>query len=139
MLAFTGHAQIEVAGGELLGEQDDLAGVHFDVADDLEDGFEDGGVTPGAGGLGVDDFEQALGRNGGDDAAGFVERGVEAGAGGGGIGCGRQREFLVALADVGLVVDAVENPLAHVAFEMQEKVGDGVFVIAAALPLLVVG
>ncbi len=27
----------------MLGEQDDLAGVHVDVGYDLEDGFEDGG------------------------------------------------------------------------------------------------
>jgi len=33
----------------------------------------------------------------------------------------------------------VEDPLAHIAFEMQEEVGDGVFVVAVAMELLVVG
>ena len=46
----------------LLGEQDDLAGVVVEVADDLVDGDEDGGVTPGTGGLRVDDFGEACGR-----------------------------------------------------------------------------
>lgn len=29
----------------MLGEEDDLAGVELDVADDLEDGFEEGDVA----------------------------------------------------------------------------------------------
>jgi len=100
----------------LFGQQDDLAGVHFHVADDFEDGFEDGGVTPGAVGLGVDDDEQPCRIEGSDDAGGLVDGGIETGArfaGGNGDG---ERKFCVTLADVGLVVDAVEEPLAHVAF-----------------------
>ena len=54
--------------------------------------------------------------------------------------CGRdgrlQREFLVARAHVGLFGDAVQNPLAHIAFKMQQQVGDGVLVITAAVPEL---
>ncbi len=123
----------------MFGEEDDLAGVHFDVADDLADGFEDGGVTGDAGGLRVDDDEEAIGRKGGDDAGGFVEGGVEAGAGFGGSDGQGEGEFVVALADVGLVVDAVKDPLTQVAFEMQEKVGDGVLVVAAAVSELVIG
>jgi hypothetical protein len=138
-LALAGHAEVEVGGGQLLGEQDDLAGVHFYVADDFEDGFEDGGVAPGAGGLRVDDGEQAVGGEGGDDAGGFVERGVEAGGCVGGVGGRGEGELLVALADVGLVGNAVEDPLAHVAFEVQEKVSDGVLVVAVAMPGLVFG
>jgi len=113
--------------------------VHFYVADDLEDGFEDGSVAPGTGRLGVDDDEQAVGWEGGDDAGGFVEGDIEAGAGFGGVSGGGEGELFVALADVGLVGDAVEDPLAHVAFEVEEKVGDGVFVVAAAMTLLVDG
>lgn len=123
----------------MLGEQDDLAGVEFDVADDLEDGIEDADVAGEAGGLRVDDGEQAVGRQGGEDADGFVEGGVEAGAGFGGRDGEGEGELGVALADVGLVVDAVENPLAQVAFEMQEEIGDGVLVVAAAMRDLVVG
>jgi hypothetical protein len=40
------------------------------------------------------------------------------------------------LPDVGLVVDAVQDPLADVAFEVQQQVGDGILVIAATVPEL---
>ncbi len=59
--------------------------------------------------------------------------GVEAGTGFGGGGGGSEGELGVALADVGLAVDAVENPLADVAVEMQEEIEDGVFVVATAV------
>ena len=87
-LSLAQHGEIEVAGGQLLGEQDDLAGVHLHVADDLEDGLDDGGVAPGAGVLGVDDDQQAVGREGRNDAGGFVEGAVEAGGCVGGVGGG---------------------------------------------------
>ena len=75
----------------------------------------------------------------GDDLAGFVECGGEAGEGGAGVDGRREGELVVAAADVGLIVDAVEDPLADVAFEMQEEIADGVFVRAAALPDLLLG
>ena len=100
--------------------------MHLDVADNFEDGFEDGGVAPGAGRLGIDNDQQAFGGDGRDHPAGFLERAVEAGGCVGRVGGGSEGELFVALADVGLVVDAMQNPLAQVAFEMQQQVGDGV-------------
>jgi hypothetical protein len=120
----------------LFGEEDDLAGVVLDVAGDFEDGFEDGGVAPGAGGLGVDGDEEAGGVEGGDDAGGVFERGVEVGAGFGGGGGGVEGELIVAAADVGLAVDAVQDPLAEVSGEVEQEIGDGVFVVAGAVPEL---
>lgn len=134
-----GDGEIEVGGGELLGEEDDLAGVVVEVANDFEDGFEDGGVAGEAGGLGVDDGEKAVGGDGGDDVGGVVEGAVEAGEGFGGRDGERGVEFGVALADVGLVVDAVEDPLAEVAFEVNEEIEDGVFVVAGVVTDLFVG
>lgn len=89
--------------------------------------------------MGVDDGEETAGGDGGDDAGGFVDGAVEAGAGGGGCDGGDEGELFVALADVGLIVDAVEDPLAEVAFEMDQEVGDGVFVVGVAVEDLVVG
>jgi len=48
-------------------------------------------------------------------------------------------ELVVALADVGLVVDAVEYPLADVALQMQQQIDDGVFVVAGAVLELSLG
>jgi len=81
LLTFAGHRQVEIRGEELLGEQDDLAGVHFEVADYFVDGLEDGGVAPGAVWLRVGDVEEAGGIEGGDDLGGFVDGSVEGGAG----------------------------------------------------------
>jgi hypothetical protein len=121
----------------LLREEDDLAGVVFDVAYDLGYSFENGSVTPGAVGLRVDHVQQVFGVEGGDDAGGFLEGVGEVGPRDDGCGGGLESEFVVAATDVRLVGDAVQYPLAHVAFEMQEEVGDGVFMVAAAGPELV--
>ncbi len=96
-------------------------------------------VAPGAGWLRVDDFGEALGRQIRNDLAGFVDRGGEAGEGRARADGRREGELVVAAADVGLIVDAVENPLADVALEMEKEVADGVFVRSAALPYLLLG
>ena len=91
-----------------------------EVADDLVDRDEDSGVSPSAGGLRVDDFGEAGGRKVRDDLAGFVDRCGEVREGGARVRGWSEGEFVVASPDVGLVVDAVENPLADVALEMQQ-------------------
>lgn len=131
--------EVEVACSPLLGEQDDLTGVHLDVPDDPEDGLKDGGVPPCATGLRVDHREETLGRKRGDDADGFMEGEVEALAGFGRRDGEIEGELFVAPTDVRLLTDAVEDPLAKIAFEVQEQVGDGVFVVAATLKDLLVG
>jgi len=138
-LPFARHAEVKIALDELFGEHEDLAGVQLDVADDLKDRFEGGEVAPGAVGLGVDDGEEIVSRERAEDVAHLFERGVEAGVGFRGQGGGRDGELFVAVADIGLAGDAVEHPLAHVAFEVQQQVGHGVFVVAAAVPHLLFG
>jgi len=57
MLPFAGHAQVEVRGEQLFGQQDDLAGVHLQMADHLEDGLEDRAMAPRPVRLRVDDLQ----------------------------------------------------------------------------------
>ena len=71
--ALAGDAQVEVGAGELLGEEDDLPGVEFEVRDDAEDGFEHRRRAPATAGLGVGEFQEPRLRQGGDDGASFGE------------------------------------------------------------------
>jgi hypothetical protein len=48
----------------------------------------------------------------------------------------RQRELRISLPHVGLPIDAVQKPLAQVALEMKQQVGNGVFVVRSTVPHL---
>lgn len=133
-LALPRHAQVEIVPGKLFRQQNDLPGVQLQMTHDLEDRLENGVIEPRAVGLRVDSVEQPFFGDGAEDAARLIERREEAAAGLGQRGGWSDGEFVVALADVRLAVDAVQNPLADVAFEMQQQIGDGVLVISAATP-----
>lgn len=119
---------------ELFREKNDLTGVMVEVAHYLVNGDEDGGVPPCAGGLRVDDLSEAGRWKVRDDLARFVDCGAEVCEGGDDVDGWRESELIVAAADVRLIVDAVKDPLADVAFEMQKEVAHGVLVWGPALP-----
>ena len=47
------------------------------------------------------------------------------------------REFLVAIADVGLATDSRSDPLADVAGQVQYQIADGVLRVMGAIPYLI--
>src|SRR5579875_3381357 len=73
VLSLARDAEVEICAGKLLGEQDDLAGVVLEVADDLVDRHKDRRVPPCARGLRIDGFGEALGGQRGDDLRGLIE------------------------------------------------------------------
>jgi hypothetical protein len=113
--------------------------MHLQMADYLKDGFENRRVAPGTVRLRIYDGEKTLRFKRCDHACGFFERGVEERAGLGGVNRRNEAKLLIALADVLLIVDAVQYSLAQVAGKMQQQVGDGVFVISSATPHLLIG
>ena len=126
MLPFAGHAQVEVRGEQLLRQQDDLARVHFQMAHHLEDGLEDCAVAPCAVRLRVDDAQQTFGVERGNHGRRFLQRGIEGRPSYRRMDRGRQRKLIIALPHVRLIVDSMQNPLPHVAFQMQQQVANGV-------------
>jgi len=124
---------------KLLCQHHDLAGMQLDMPYYLKDSFQHREVPPGPRRLWVDDSEKLVLRKRPEDVADLFHGGVEGGVGLGGGGGGREGELVVAAADIGLARDAVDHPLAHIAGEMQQKVGDGVLVVAATVPHLVLG
>jgi hypothetical protein len=125
--------EAEVGAGESLGGGEDLAGVLGEVLDDVVDGFEDGDVVV----LGTDGLGELFGGESFEDGAGeldgVVELGPKLGLGDAGAG----GELGVAGAGIGLVIDAVEDPLPDVAGEVKAEVGDGVGGLGGAEPELV--
>ena len=125
--------EAEFLAGEELGGEHDLSGVLAEVLDDVVDGFEDRLVAV----LDPDGGGKAFSVEGFDDGDGLFDGGAKAGGefrlgeAGGGV------EFGVALADVGGIADAGDDPLAHVAGEVKEEVADGVFGLVSAEPQLI--
>ena len=89
-LPFARHGEIEIFLRQLFGQQDDLPCVVIHMAHHFEDGFEDRAVTPRAGGLRVNHFEQPRRWQRRDHRSRLLERRIEARAGRRGIRRRRQ-------------------------------------------------
>ena len=125
--------EAEFLAGEKFGGEHDLSGVLAEMLDDVVDGFKDGLVAV----LDVDRGGEALGVKGFDDGHGLFDGSAESGGEFGLGDAGGGVELAVALADVGGVADAGDDPLAHVAGEVKEEVADGVFGLVSAEPQLI--
>lgn len=120
----------EVFPGKQFGGEHDLAAVHGEMLDNVEDGFEDGAfvVLNGAA------LFELGGVEGSDDGGCFAYRLLEPGKH---VGCGDVAgggEFGIAPAVIGLAGYSAEYPLADVAGKMEHQISDGILVFGASGP-----
>ena len=109
------------------------------VAYDQIDGFEDGYRAPVACGLRICLDKKPFDIERADDCAAFRKCVGETGTDLCSSGSGFESELCITGANVWLVVDTVQDPLAQVSFKMKQKVSDRVFVFCAAVEELFFG
>ena len=137
-LSFPWHGQVQIGARELLGKHNDLAYVQLQMASHAANGFENGHGRPTTSWLRMNCFEEPRWWKRANHVFTFRE------------GCGeafanlrtslrrREREFRIAVADIRLAVNSMQEPLPQIAFEMKKKIGDGIFVIRPAVPHLLI-
>lgn len=127
--------------GELFDREQNLAGVIAEMFDDVVDG----GDSSSAVALNSIIGGELSGVSGLDDGGDLVDAGAEKGEEIGGVlgvvgvVSTASGEFGVTLAGVGLTVQAGEDPLADIAAQVEDEIGDGIFLLAMAEPELIVG
>src|SRR5271156_5513428 len=135
-LSLPRQGEVQVGGGELLGQQDDLPLMQLQVSSDEVDRFQNGHWPRLAGRLGMNRFQQALWRERTDHCSALRESRGEAGTD----LCARLRkrqlELVIPLPYVGLPINAVQEPLPQIPFQMEQEVGNGVFVVGSTVTYL---
>ena len=123
----------QVFAGEQFGGENDLAGMLREMFHDVVDGFHQGSVVNL---LDRFSFGEALHWQRADHAGRFTHCRVQFGCELGRLQTSARGELGVAIANVRLVADAANDPLANVAAQMQHDVSDRVLIVAVARPHL---